>query len=107
MTGQQTTLNELRKRSTTARSKSFSTSQSINASAYYTAKLRNLMRKIGQASDRVARVRYAFLSIGRMAEFALNRCSPKLNGQVRERLEAVCRDIASLDAIEASLSNRI
>ena len=72
-----------------------------------TANLRHLMRKIGQASDRVSRVRYAFLSIGRMAEFALNRCSPKLDGQVRERLEAVCRDIASLDEFEASLSNRI
>lgn len=72
-----------------------------------TAKLRSLMRKIGQASDRIARVRYAFLSIGRMAEFALDRCSPKLDGEVRERLEAVCRDIASLDEFEASLSNRI
>jgi magnesium transporter len=72
-----------------------------------TAKLSDLMRKIGQVSDRVARVRYAFLSIGRMAEFALERCSPKIDGDIRERLEAVCRDIASLDEFEASLSNRL
>ena len=72
-----------------------------------TVKLSDLMRKLGQVSDRVSRVRSAFLSIGRMAEFALERCSPKLDGNVRERLEAVCRDIASLEEFEASLSGRV
>jgi magnesium transporter len=72
-----------------------------------TATLRDGMRKIGQVSDRTARVRYTFLSIGRMADFALERCSPKLADNVRERLEAVRRDIVSLDEFETSLSGRI
>lgn len=72
-----------------------------------TSKLRSVMRQIGQVSDRVARTRYAFLSVGRMADFALDRCSPTLAGGVRERLDGVRRDIHSLDEFEGSLSNRI
>lgn len=72
-----------------------------------TLMLRRVMRKIGQVSDRIARVRYAFLSIGRMADFVLDRCSPRVDDNIRERLDAVRRDIASLDEFETSVSNRI
>lgn len=72
-----------------------------------TANLREIMRKIGRVSDHVARTRYAFLSIGRMADFVLDRCLGKFDEGVHERLEGVRRDIASLDEFESSVSNRI
>jgi magnesium transporter len=72
-----------------------------------TAKLRNVMRKIGQVSDRTSRVRYTFLSIGRIADFAIDRCTPKLADDIRERLGALRRDIETLDEFETSLSDRI
>ncbi|MGY2733386.1 CorA family divalent cation transporter [Sphingomonas sp. UYP23] len=72
-----------------------------------TAHLHQAMRSIGQVSDRTSRVRYAFLSIGRMATFVIDRCTPAIEAPIRERLEAVQHDIASLDEFEASLSARI
>jgi magnesium transporter len=69
--------------------------------------LRDAMKKIGQVSDRTSRVRYTFLSIGRMAAFAIDRCRPKMEAGIRERLEAVRQDIASLDEFELSLSGRV
>jgi magnesium transporter len=72
-----------------------------------TAMLRNAMRKIGQVSDRTSRVRYTFLSIGRIAAFVIDRCQPQIETEIRERLEAVRHDIASLDEFEASLSARV
>jgi magnesium transporter len=72
-----------------------------------TAKLREVMRQIGRVSDRTSRVRYTFLSIGRMADFIMERCTPKLEDDVRERFEALRRDISSLDDFETSLSDRI
>ena len=68
-----------------------------------TALLRDAMRNIGQVSDRISRVRYTFLSIGRMATFVMDRCQPKIAPDIRERLDAVRHDIASLDEFEASL----
>ncbi|TPG42543.1 magnesium transporter [Sphingomonas koreensis] len=72
-----------------------------------TASLRDAMRTVGQVSDRTSRVRYTFLSIGRMATFVIDRCTPKIDPDIRERLEGVGHDIASLDEFEASLSGRI
>ena len=72
-----------------------------------TTMLRDAMRRIGQVSDRTSRVRYTFLSIGRVATFVLDRCTPQLEADIRERLEAVRHDIASLDEFEASLSARV
>ena len=69
--------------------------------------LRDAMRRIGQVSDRTSRVRYTFLSIGRVATFMLDRCTPRIEPDIRERLEAVRHDIASLDEFEASLSARV
>ncbi|MEO5868026.1 MAG: CorA family divalent cation transporter [Sphingomonas sp.] len=72
-----------------------------------TTLLHQAMRSIGRVSDRTSRVRYTFLSIGRMATFVIDRCTPKIEPPIRERLEAVKHDIASLDEFEASLSARI
>ena len=71
------------------------------------AALRDAMRMIGQVSDRIARVRYTFLSIGRLAGFVIDRCTPTVEPRLRQRLDAVRHDIASLDEFEASLSGRI
>lgn len=72
-----------------------------------TAVLRDAMRRIGQVSDRIARVRYTFLSIGRIATFVMDRCTPTIEPPIHRRLEAVRHDIASLDEFEASLSSRV
>jgi magnesium transporter len=72
-----------------------------------TSMLHNVMRKVGQVSDRTSRVRYAFLSIGRMATFVLDRCSFSIEPDLRERLETIRHDIASLDDFETSLSARV
>ena len=71
------------------------------------AALRDAMRTIGQVSDRIARVRYTFLSIGRIAGFVMDRCTPQVEPRLRQRLDAVRHDIASLDEFEASLSGRV
>lgn len=72
-----------------------------------TQKIRNIMRHMGQASDRASRVRYAFLSIGRMVTFVLDRCTPALDQAMQDRLGAIHHDIVSLDEFETSLSGRI
>lgn len=72
-----------------------------------TRHLRDMMRTVGRASDRASRVRYTFLSIGRMVNFVLDRCTPKLDAAMTERLEAIRHDILSLDEFETSLAGRI
>ena len=72
-----------------------------------TARLRDVMRQIGRASDRTSRVRYMFLSIGRIAGFVIDRCETGIDAHARDRFDAVRHDIASLDEFETSLSGRI
>jgi magnesium transporter len=72
-----------------------------------TKALRQTILKIGRASDRSARVRYMFLSVGRMVSFVIDRCMPKLSSDLIDRLQAIRHDISSLDEFEASLSGRI
>jgi len=69
--------------------------------------LRKTIRTIGRANDRASRVRYMFLSMGRMVSFVGDRCTPKLEKDIQDRLAAVGHDIASLDEFEVSLSGRI
>jgi len=72
-----------------------------------TAVLRRSIIKLGRASDLSSRVRYSFLSIGRMASFVIDRCEVGLDGNVRTRFQSVLHDIDSLDEFEISLSTRI
>ncbi|WP_206241836.1 magnesium transporter CorA family protein [Novosphingobium terrae] len=69
--------------------------------------LRKTIRTIGRANDRASRVRYMFLSMGRMASFVGDRCTPKLEQDINDRLTAINHDIVSLDEFEVSLSGRI
>lgn len=72
-----------------------------------TRKIRSIMRDVGRASDHASRVRYAFLSLGRMVSFILDRCTPKLAQRMSERFDAIRHDINSLDEFETSLEGRI
>lgn len=69
--------------------------------------LRRSIIKLGRASDRASRVRYMFLSIGRMATFVTDRCETGLDERMLARFQSVIHDIASLDEFEISLSGRI
>lgn len=74
--------------------------------------LRDTIRKLGRASDRTSRVRYMFLSMGRMVTFVGDRCKPAQGGpgldkDMTDRLASVGHDIASLDEFETSLTGRI
>lgn len=72
-----------------------------------TRRLRALMVRIGRSSEEMVKVRHSFVSIGRIAGFLLDRCTPKLDDGLRTRLETVRRDIDSLDEFEESLSGRV
>lgn len=69
--------------------------------------LREAMRNIGRASDHASRVRYMFLSVGRMVSFVVDRCTPRLDADTKERFQAIQHDIASLDEFETSLAGRV
>lgn len=71
-----------------------------------TAILRHSIIKLGRAYDRASRVRYMFLSIGRMASFVADRCKEHLDEGLAARLQSVIHDIASLDEFETSISAR-
>ncbi|MBT0669996.1 magnesium transporter CorA family protein [Novosphingobium profundi] len=72
-----------------------------------TALLGRSILRLGRASERASRVRYMFLSIGRMAKFVVDHAEEGLDAKARRRLQSVGHDIASLDEFEISLSGRI
>jgi len=72
-----------------------------------TRRLRQAMVRIGRISERMTKVRHSFVTLGRIAVFVADRCEPRLDGGLRERLTAVRDDINSLDEFETSLANRI
>ncbi len=75
--------------------------------AHETKRLRALMISIGRSSEQMVKVRHAFLAIGRIATFVTDRCEPKIETELRERLAAVRHDIESLDEFESSLTGRV
>jgi magnesium transporter len=72
-----------------------------------TRRLRQAMVLLGRITDRMTRVRHSFITLGRIATFVADRCEPRLDLSLRERLRAVRDDITSLDEFEASLANRV
>ena len=72
-----------------------------------TRRLRQLMVKIGGNSERMTKVRHTFLTIGRIADYLLDRCEIKLEDGIRQRLDGIRKDIASLDEFETSMSGRV
>jgi magnesium transporter len=72
-----------------------------------TRRLRQTMVRIGRVTERMTKVRHSFLTLGRIATFVADRCEPKLDSSLRDRLVAVRDDINSLDEFETSLANRV
>ncbi len=75
--------------------------------AHETKRLRALMISIGRSSEQMVKVRHAFLAIGRIAGFVTDRCEPKIETDLRDRLASVRHDIESLDEFESSLTGRV
>lgn len=75
--------------------------------AHETKRLRELMISIGRQSEQMVKVRHAFLAIGRIASFVTDRCEPKIEDELRERLASIRHDIESLDEFESSLTGRV
>lgn len=72
-----------------------------------TRRLRRAMVELGRVTDRMTRVRHSFVTLGRIAHFVADRCEPRLDGELRDRLQAVRNDISSLDEFETSLTDRV
>lgn len=72
-----------------------------------TRRLQGLMIRIGRTNEELVKVRHSFLSIGRIAGFLLDRCEPRLQDGMRDRLRTVQHDIQSLDEFENSLAGRV
>ncbi len=71
-----------------------------------TRRLRQAMVQLGRITDRLTRVRHSFVTLGRISSFVADRCEPRLDAGLRDRLQAVRGDINSLDEFETSLANR-
>ncbi len=72
-----------------------------------TRRLRRLMVSTGGTSERMTKVRHTFLTMGRMADFLLDRCAARFDDGLRQRLASIRKDIASLDEFESSMSGRV
>lgn len=72
-----------------------------------TRRLRRLMVKIGGNSERMTKVRHTFLTIGRIADYLLDRCDVKFDDGIRQQLDGIRKDIASLDEFENSMTGRV
>ncbi len=72
-----------------------------------TRRLQALMIHIGRTNEELVKVRHSFLSIGRIAGFILDRCTPRIEDSLRDRLKSVQHDIQSLDEFENSLVSRV
>jgi len=72
-----------------------------------TRRLRRLMVNIGRSSEQMVKVRQAFLAIGRIANFTVDRCEPQMAAALKDRLVTIRHDIESLDEFESSLTGRV
>lgn len=69
--------------------------------------LRRALTAVGTAGDRLALARDALLGIGRVAPFVLSLRRDWIVPEFEARLEAVTKDIASLNDYEGFLSNKV
>jgi magnesium transporter len=69
--------------------------------------LRRALIAVGTTGDRVALARDALLGIGRVAPFVLSLRQDWITPKLEARLEAVIKDIASLNDYEGHLSNKV
>ena len=69
--------------------------------------LRGALRKVGEIGDRLALTREVFLGIDRIVQFVLSLKQDWLAAEFGTRLEGVARDVASLNAFQEHLSNKV
>ena len=72
-----------------------------------TERLRQVITKVGRASERMSHARYTLVCLARMAQFTADRGHDWLCQPVLERLQGVKADIASLEQFEEHLLSRV
>ncbi|MCP3381902.1 hypothetical protein NLM31_16240 [Bradyrhizobium sp. CCGUVB4N] len=65
------------------------------------------LENIGELADRLAKARDVLLGVGRIASYADNVGSEWITAASKKRLEAVSKDVASLNDYETRLSDKI
>jgi magnesium transporter len=71
------------------------------------AALRRALTSVGTTGDRLALARDALLAVGRVAPFVLNLRKEWIIPEFGARLDAVAKDILSLNDYEVHLSNKV
>jgi magnesium transporter len=69
--------------------------------------LRRALRDVGTIGDRLSLARDVFLGVDRIVPFVLGLKQDWIMGEFANRLEAVHKDVASLNAFQAHLSNKV
>jgi len=69
--------------------------------------LRRALRDVGGIGDRLSLAREVFLGLDRIVQYVLSLKQDWIAGEFGHRLEAVARDVASLNAFQEHLSNKV
>jgi magnesium transporter len=69
--------------------------------------LRRALTTVGMTGDRLALARDALLGVGRVAPFVLSLRKDWITPEMQARLEAVHKDVLSLNDYESQLSNKV
>jgi magnesium transporter len=69
--------------------------------------LRRALTSVGTTGDRLALARDVLLGVGRIAPFVLSLRKDWITSEMQARLEAVHRDVLSLNDYESQLSNKV
>jgi magnesium transporter len=69
--------------------------------------LRGALRKVGEIGDRLSLTREVFLGIDRIVQFVLSLKQDWVAAEFGTRLEGAARDVASLNAFQEHLSNKV
>jgi magnesium transporter len=69
--------------------------------------LRRALRDVGRIGDRLSLARDVFLGVDRIVPFVLGLKQDWITGEFGSRLEAVGKDVASLNAFQEHLSNKV
>jgi magnesium transporter len=69
--------------------------------------LRRTLIAVGEIGDRLSQAQIVFLGVNRMIPFVLSLRHDWITAEFGTRLEAVCKDVASLNEHEGYLSNKV
>jgi magnesium transporter len=71
------------------------------------AALRQVLNQVGATGDRLSMVRDVLLGLSRIVPFVLNLGHGWVSAEFKQRLEAVSKDVTSLNDYEGHLSNKV